>query len=140
MVTAVDSSVLLDVVFDDPRYGRASAAALRQARAEGSLVVSECVVAEIGPALEGDRLVEFLNDWGIQFLPSSIESAMLAGNTFRRYLSRGGRRGRIVPDFLVGAHGQKHADRLLARDRGFYRDYFSGLSLWDPSKPQRQGA
>jgi predicted nucleic acid-binding protein len=134
MVTAVDSSVLLDVIFDDPAHVRASIAALREADAQGTLIVSECVVAEVGPALESEQLTEFLRDWEIRFVPSTLESATLAAQTFRRYLSRRGRRGRIVPDFLIAAHAQLHAERLLARDRGFYRDYFVNLELWDPSK------
>jgi predicted nucleic acid-binding protein len=137
MVTAVDSSVLLDVIFDDPAHVRASAAALREARAQGSLVISECVVAEVGPALKSEELADFLSDWEIQFSASTLPSAKLAAETFRHYLTRGGRRGRIVPDFLIAAHAQLHADRLLARDRGFYRDYFTRLELWDPSKPKR---
>ena len=134
MVTAVDSSVLLDVIFDDPTHVRASLVALREARAQGTLIVSECVVAEVGPALEGEQLTDFLHDWEIRFSPSTLASATLAAKTFRRYLSRGGRRGRIVPDFLIAAHAQLHAERLLARDRGFYRDYFAELNLWNPSE------
>jgi predicted nucleic acid-binding protein len=64
----------------------------------------------------------FLNKGKLQF-PS------LAGVNFARYLSRGGRAGRIVADFLIGAHAVLHADRLLARDRGYLRDYFSRLTV-----------
>jgi predicted nucleic acid-binding protein len=134
MITAVDSSVLLDVIFDDPAHAPASISALHQARAEGMIVISERVVAEVGPALANGRFADFLQHWDIRFSPSNLNSALLAAESFRRYLSRGGRRGRVLPDFLIGAHAQLHADRLLARDRGFYRDYFGRLELWDPSK------
>ncbi|MCS7338439.1 MAG: hypothetical protein NZ739_09425 [Verrucomicrobiae bacterium] len=79
---------------------------------------------------------EFLSDWQITFVPSSLESAALAGQMFRRYLERGGKRGRVVADFLIAAHAQIHADGLLARDRGYYRDYFRELKLYDPTRAE----
>lgn len=50
----------------------------------------------------------------------------------RRTLAGGSRR-RIVADFLIGAHGASVADRLLSRDRGFYRKHFETLTVVDPS-------
>jgi predicted nucleic acid-binding protein len=133
MVTAVDSSVLLDVLLNDPQYGPRSIAALRQAAAEGSLVLGETALAEIVPALPSADLPQFLSDWNLTFVPSSQSSAILAGEMFRTCLQRGGKRGRVVPDFLIAAHAQTHAQRLLARDRGYYRDYFRQLIVWDPA-------
>lgn len=83
-----------------------------------------------------ERLSEFLSDWGIRFVPSSAESAQRAGRMFAEYLRRGGRRGRVVPDFIIGAHALTFSDRLLARDEGFRRDYFAGLSVTTPANPQ----
>jgi predicted nucleic acid-binding protein len=134
MPTAVDSSVLLDVLLADPQHAESSEAVLREAMAKGGLVAGEVVIAEIAPVLAGASIREFLSDWQIKFVPSSVESAMLAGEMFRIYLERGGKRGRVVPDFLIAAHAQLHADRLLARDRGYYRDYFQKLNLRDPSR------
>jgi predicted nucleic acid-binding protein len=133
MVTAVDTSVLLDVLLNDPLHGPASLSALRQATAEGQLVLGETALVEIVPVLPAADLPRFLADWKLIFVPTSQDAAILAGEMFRTYLSRGGKRGRVVPDFLIAAHAQHHAGRLLARDRGYYRDYFRQLTLWDPS-------
>ncbi len=133
MVTAIDTSVLLDVLLNDPQHGGRSIAALRQAAAEGSLAISETALAEIVPALAPADVPQFLMDWNLTFVPSSQASAVLAGEMFRVYLQRGGKRGRVVSDFLIASHAQTHAQRLLARDRGYYRDYFKQLTLWDPS-------
>jgi len=136
MITAVDSSVILDVLTGDPGNASASLAALRKASREGRLIVSESVVAEVRPAFESNSLFEeFLRDWGLEFMPSTLPSSIHAGEMLRQMLARKKRQeGRILPDFLIGAHALEHADRLLARDRGFLRDYFTELTLWDPSR------
>lgn len=133
MRTAVDSSVILDVLIDDPQFAGPSEDALRQARLEGKLLVCDCVIAELLPALaSGQKLQELLQDWMLTYDPVPLEAAILAGTHFARYLSRGGSAKRVLPDFLIGAHATVAADRLLARDRGYLRDYFTSLSLWNP--------
>jgi predicted nucleic acid-binding protein len=41
-------------------------------------------------------------------------------------------RGRVVADFIIGAQAMLCADRLLARDLGYFRDYFTKLTLLEP--------
>ena len=132
MKTALDTSVILDVLTADPEWADASESALKLALVQGPLVIGECVLAEITPALEPAELDQFLKDWKILFLPSTHESARAAGDMYRRYLPRTSKKTRVLPDFLIGAHAQFHAGRLLARDRGYYRDYFTNLTLIEP--------
>ena len=132
MRTALDSSVILDVLTNDKIWADPSHKSLNEAISRGSLVIGECALAEIIPALASGDLEAFLADWGIQFVPSSRAAAIYAGGMYRAYLSRKGTAKRVLPDFLIGAHAMHHADRLLARDRGYYRDYFSGLQLIEP--------
>jgi predicted nucleic acid-binding protein len=135
VISAVDSSVILDVLTNDPSFAEGSEQVLRKASNEGRLVICECVLAEIYPALgDSTRCDELLTDWQLDFVPSSRESAELAGANFSRHLARGGKQGRVVADFLIGAHAQLNADRLISRNRGYVRDYFDELTVLDPAK------
>ena len=133
MRTALDSSVILDVVLNDPTFADASERAIRQAASEGSLVVSETVLAEVRPAFADDDIEQFLADLEIVFVPSTRASSLLAGEMFGVHLKRRrAGRGRVVADFLIGAHAMLCADRLLARDLGYFRGYFKKLTLLEP--------
>lgn len=134
MISALDTSVILDVLVGGSAFSDASMQAIRLVRREGSLIVCECVVAELLPALRSrEELLSLMLDWQIHFVPQSQESAVLAGEHFSRYVERGGPQKRVLPDFLIAAHARIHADRLVARDRGYLRDYFGDLVVLDPS-------
>ena len=136
MKTAVDSSVLLDVLGADPKFGEASREALRSAHDAGALVACEVVWAEVRAHFSDDEpFHEAMSLLGVRFNPLPPEAAELAGALWRQRRERSGEpgRNRVVADFLVGAHAWLRADRLLTRDRGFYRRVFEGLMVTDPS-------
>jgi predicted nucleic acid-binding protein len=133
VTTAVDSSVLLDVLTGDPRFEEASARALSQAMAAGEVVICDAVVAEVQTMLDTrDTAMESLALMGIRYLATTEAAAVRAGHMQRRYRDRGGRRQRVVADFLIGAHAMMQCNALITRDDGFYRDYFKGLKVIVP--------
>ncbi len=134
MITAIDTNVLLDVFGPDARFGPGSAEALRRCLREGALVASEVVWAETATTFwDTGRFRDAMHKLPVSFSPMTEEAAVRAANAWRRYRAGGGPRERIAADFLIGAHAMAAADRLLTRDRGFYRKYFGGLRVIDPS-------
>ena len=130
MITALDTTVLLDVLVNDPKHADRSESLLAQADEEGSLIISPAVYAELVPqARNRDELDGWLLQTGIRIIPFTADHGYTAGVAHAAYRKAGGKRDRILADFLIGAHALHEANRLLTRDRGFYRRYFSGLTI-----------
>jgi AbrB family looped-hinge helix DNA binding protein len=68
----------------------------------------------------------------IGFSAINYETAMGAARSWHGYRRRGGGHDRSAADFLIGGHASVQAERLLTRDLGFYRNYFTGLAVVSP--------
>ena len=130
MISAVDSNILIDLIADDPTNADSAQTVLERAYDEGAIVISEIVYAEIAPQFDSrhdlDAVLERLH---IRLVSSGADVAFLAGQKWGQYRKAGGSRTRLLADFLIGAHAKVHAERLVTRDRGFYREYFADLRL-----------
>ncbi len=132
MKTAVDSSVLFDIVKGAPGAAAAQRA-LEAALAHGSLCVCAVVVAELGRYFADEQdLRAFLQDCQIDHDPLSMDAALEAARIMRDYARNKGPRDRVAPDFLIGAHALRQTDALMSTDAGFYRSYFGGLKVVAP--------
>lgn len=132
MITAIDTSVLVAITKGEP--GAIEwLTLLETAQADGDLVACDIVVAELSALLmDKAKFEQTLTGLGITFSPTSLDAAQLAGRIFRQYRRMGGPREHLVPDFLIGAHAQRQADRLAAIDRGYLRRYFPRLKVLRP--------
>ncbi|MBK9443766.1 MAG: type II toxin-antitoxin system VapC family toxin [Comamonadaceae bacterium] len=133
MKTAVDSSVLFDIVKGAPGAAAAQSA-LEAALAHGGLCVCAVVVAEMGRYFSNEQdLRDFLEACQIDHDPLTLDAALEAARIMRAYARNKGPRERAAPDFLIGAHAMVQANALLTSDAGFYRNYFAALNVITPA-------
>lgn len=130
--TLIDSSVLLDVFTEDPRWLAWSQTELTRAAQTGVLVLNAVVLAEIAPRFSR---VEALR----QALPSMavveeipLAAAFLAGHAHAAYRRAGGSREAVLPDFLIGAHAAITGRPLLTRDPRRVATHIPGARLIAP--------
>ena len=135
MITAIDTNILIDIFGADPAYGGRSKEALRSSIQEGSIIACEVVWAEVISFFPtGSMAKEALESIGIGYSSLQADASMTAGQLWKIYRDKGGKRTRMVADFLIGAHALHQADVLLTRDRGFYRLGIPSLKIFDPSR------
>ena len=130
--TLVDSNIFIDVLGTGP-LRESALDALTGAADEGVIVLSPIVWAELAfsPMTESllYRSISWLSPRREAF---PFEAAYPAGQAHRLYRTRGGRRDRTLPDFLIGAHAMVAGHRLLTRDASRYREYFPDLHIICP--------
>jgi len=130
MITFVDTNVLLDVFLPDPEWGSKSKENLEIAFNRGALIINEIIYAELSPQFpDKEMLDDALRQLSIRIVSLDLAVAYHAGKKWQQYRKTGGKRNRVLADFLIGAHAEMRSEKLLTRDRGFYTKYFKQLDI-----------
>ena len=128
MITAVDTSVLLDVFLPDDQHGEQSRQRLQDAYDTGAIIVCDIVYAELAAWFRNRAMLDgALQAINVTASPIDSDIAYEAGLRWKRYREAGGPRKRIISDFLIVAHAIAVADAFLTRDRGFFATCFPEL-------------
>lgn len=137
MPWVVDTCLVLDVFYDDPQFGMASAVLLDTYRPLG-LVICPVSLVEFAPATHGNEetAVFFLSQIGIA-LESAWEhqDTRHAFHAWQRHvqlkrLRRMARRP--MADILIGAFAERH-EGLLTRNPSDFKAVFPHLAVVAPS-------
>ncbi len=140
MAWVVDTCVLLDVLEDDPQFGRSSALAL-DALATDGLVVCPITYAELAPAFDGDAGLqdEFFAGIGADHRQDwTWEDTLRAHQAWNGFVQR--KRSGLLPkrplaDVLIGAFASRHQG-LITRNPRDFEPMFPDLPLQVPSSEQ----
>lgn len=132
-VTAVDANVLIDVLVRDEKFWEESYEALELASARGRVIVAPIVLAEVAGAVSRSRDPDDrLKDVSEMLVEMSAAQLVHAGRAWRD--RRVSRQRRSLPDYLIGVHASRNADRLLTRDKDFARLEIAGLDVVTPTQ------
>lgn len=134
MITAIDANIILDIITGSPKEIHAAQSALLAARKAGEIVISVVAFAEVAAQFPTRaRADDFFALISCRVDPLEKDAAFLSGQFFDEYTKRGGKRSRILADFLIAAHAQLNADRILTRDGRFFGSAFPRLKAVSPA-------
>src|SRR6266702_3215688 len=134
MITAVDANVVLDILTGSPKEIQNAQSAMTVAKKAGTTVISAVAYAEVAAQFPSKaRADEFFFLLSCKVERLEEDAAFLAGQFFDEYKERGGKRNRILADFLIAAHAQLNADRILTRDARFFGPNFPRLKAISPA-------
>ena len=125
----VDSNVAMDALNPQATHHEWSTLRLLDIRGEDPFI-NHVVVAELSVrATSFEQLEMMLSALDLPIHPLDDSIAWRAGQAFADWIDNGGRRGALLPDFLIGAHASVTGARVLTRDPRRFRSYFPELDL-----------
>jgi predicted nucleic acid-binding protein len=132
-VILVDTSVLIDVLQNDPDWADWSQAALEAAFCHDQLSINDVIYAELSTRFASVEALDVaIGTIGLQHTPIPRAALFLAGKAFQRYRAKGGTKTGVLSDFFIGAHAAVEGSSLLTRDAARARTYFPKVALITP--------
>ena len=137
MTTAIDTNVIVALWNEDETHNLTAKKALGESQMAGGLVICGAVYAELMAAPGRtetfvDRFCEeagIVVEWEIGERAWRAAATAFQGYAARRKKQRGAEAGRILADFLIGAHALVNGYKLLTLDARMYQASFPRLGI-----------
>jgi len=127
----VDTSVIADILTKDPEWFRWSSGQIERWADAGGVCYDTIVFSELAVKFDTQKELEHRLS-AFTYLPLPLNAAFQAGKAFEKYRRAGGRKGRRLPDFFIGAHAYVRHLPLLTRDPRRVRTFFPSVILVTP--------
>ncbi len=131
-MTLFDTSAAIDLAAAGSPWHPWAAAVYADRCAEGPVLVSHIVLAELHAGREVQQRWAALSELGVVLDPLDDMIAKRAGEAHGEYRRRGGERRSILADFLIGAHAAVRGVPLVTRDRDRFASYFPEITIISP--------
>lgn len=132
MPVLIDTNVILDIVYNDRKWGNWSDEQITKHQPSG-IFINPIIYAEL---CAGSTVIAEVDDILVQLridyreLPR--EALFLASKAFLQYRKRGGARTSPLADFFIGAQAEVSNSPILTRDTTRYGTYFPKVRLICP--------
>lgn len=142
MSWVVDTCILIDILVNDPTFGRPSALCLKRYLQKG-LVICPVSMIELSPAFGGDirQQKEFLQLCGVSFDSGFKDSDVVHAHTvWNRFILKKRLQNvpkRPVADIMIGAFADRF-DGLITRNQDDFKPWFSKLKLVVPRQSKAE--
>jgi predicted nucleic acid-binding protein len=129
----VDSSVLYSILLGE-KSGQWALAKLDDLRSVGGVFINQIIYSEMCAFAESEEEAETVLSPLVSRVDFPWHAAFPAGRAFKLYRKRGGRKNRMLPDFLIAAHADVMGWKLVTNNARDIQSYFPELDIISPPK------
>lgn len=129
----VDTSVLVDVLQNDPQWADWSIAQLRAQAKLHALAINPVIHAEMSLSFSTlEALADVVLTMALELREIPRPALFLAARADAQHSRRGGSKGQVLPDFFIGAHAAVEGWPLLTRDASRFKTHVPTFDVIAP--------
>ena len=132
-MTLIDTNILIDIWTQDPNWYQWSSGEFGNCLAAGEVAINPEIAAELSLGFSSETdFQSALALANLIRLDLPFGASFRAGEAYKIYRKRGGRKTSTLPDFFIGAHAELSGIPILTRNPSGFQTYFPRVALISP--------